>query len=51
MMIAIQMPSTVSRTTVAMVKKNVLTTAVQNAAPLVPGGQVALPHCWSSQWV
>ena len=43
MMTAIQKPSTVSRATVTMVKKNVVPVADQNCAPRVPGGQSTVP--------
>ena len=39
MMTAIPKPMTVSRTTVATVKKNVAPTELQNCAPRFPGGQ------------
>jgi hypothetical protein len=50
MMMAIQKPRTVSRTTVTMVKKNVVPIALQNCEPRVPGGQAWPLQLWASQW-
>jgi len=56
MITAIPNPITVSRTTVATVKKKVVPKAFQNSEPRVPGGQETVPvpgavHCCRIQCV